>query len=102
METVGTAPRPCTGILAIPRARSNWPWREKMSAPIHVWPFEDAPKRFQRLSRNGGDEDWIAVVPADYTGPFIGWAEEGTPFGWCDVQRFDLRDGRTVYIGSHS
>lgn len=35
--------------------------------PIRVWRFEDAPEEFRRLSRCGGDEDWVAHVPAQST-----------------------------------
>jgi hypothetical protein len=32
-------------------------------AAIIVWRFEDAPADLGALSRHGGDEDWLAVVP---------------------------------------
>ena len=35
-----------------------------MTLMIKVWRFEDAPKKYRALSTNGGDEDWIAFVPA--------------------------------------
>lgn len=33
---------------------------------IRVWNFYDAPEEFRSLSTNGGDEDWIAVLPPGY------------------------------------
>jgi len=36
---------------------------DKIGTMILVWPFEDAPKDLQKLSTNGGDEDWLALVP---------------------------------------
>ena len=34
-----------------------------MKDPITIYRFEDAPKELQNLSQNGGDEDWLAIVP---------------------------------------
>ena len=30
---------------------------------IQVWRFDGAPEEYQRLATQGGDEDWLAVVP---------------------------------------
>ena len=68
---------------------------------IKVWRFEDAPKKYQRLSKCGGDEDWIAVVPLSMYGDYIGWLESGGSFGCCGVDKFKTKDGE-VYIGSHA
>lgn len=40
---------------------------------ILVWRFEDAPLEFQGLSERGGDEDWLAFIPADV------WDKHGRP-----------------------
>ena len=32
---------------------------------IIVWKFYDAPEELRKLSDNGGDEDWLAIVPND-------------------------------------
>lgn len=69
---------------------------------IWVWRFEDAPEEYRALSRNGGDEDWLAVVPSSFKGVWIPWLEGGSPFGVCDVQIYTLESGHQVYIGSHS
>jgi hypothetical protein len=70
--------------------------------PIKVWPFYDAPKKYALLTRHGGDEDWVALIPKEMTGDWIGWAEEGTPFGCCDVQIEKLDNGDEVRIGAHA
>ena len=73
------------------------------STPILVWRFEDAPKALRELSNNGGDEDWVALVPvflAD-ADTYIGWIE-GSGFGCCDVEQHKLEDGSIVYIGAHA
>lgn len=70
--------------------------------PIQVWEFEDAPEEFRALSQNGGDEDWIALIPAHLSERWIGWLEQGSSFGCCDVHEFNLPDGKGVRIGSHA
>jgi hypothetical protein len=74
-----------------------------MADPILVWRFDDAPAEFSALSTNGGDEDWVAVVPAEMAGDYIAWLDFGRGgFGLCDVSSYTLPDGRAVYIGSHA
>lgn len=81
----------------------------RRTIPILVWKFYDAPESLQTLSDNGGDEDWLAVVPEGYG--YIGWIEGGSQFGCCGVQTVhhvtvmelpDTYSGATVYIGSHA
>lgn len=70
---------------------------------IRVWRFEDAPESLRAYSTNGGDEDWLAVVPPDVEGRhYIPWLQPGSSFGVCDVHRFELPDGTAIYIGSHA
>lgn len=66
---------------------------------IRVWPFHVAPLEFQQLSYMGGDEDWVAHVPAGWPKP--SWLD-GTTFGIQDTVEFDMDDGSKVYIGCHS
>lgn len=78
-----------------------------MSAAILVYAFDEAPDDLRALSDNGGDEDWIAVMPAGVSDLVKmhaenTWLGEGGPFGCCSVSRHDLPDGRTVYIGAHA
>lgn len=68
---------------------------------IRVWSFGDAPEPLQRLSTNGGDEDWLAWVPPTLADAHIAWLESG-PFGSCTIDRYGLPDGTVVYIGSHA
>lgn len=70
------------------------------SPPILVWRFADAPADLKALSPHGGDEDWLALVPAGFMG-YIGWLDYG-PFGVCDISRHQQDDGTTVYIGAHA
>jgi len=70
---------------------------------ITVWRFEDAPEELQKFSTNGGDEDWLALVPKevmDQVG-YIGWLETGS-FGYCCTDRYELPNGDIVFIGAHA
>lgn len=70
---------------------------------IRVYRFSDAPADLRALSNNGGDEDWLAIVPADYEERhYISWLQEGSPFGVCTIERHELLDGSAVYIGCHA
>jgi len=37
-----------------------------LKIPIMVWEFDDAPEEIRKMSKNGGDEDWIAYIPSHY------------------------------------
>lgn len=69
---------------------------------IKVWKFEDAPEHLRALSAHGGDEDWLALIPAHLKNEWIGWMESGTPFGCCNVSEHELPDGSRVRIGAHA
>lgn len=84
-----------------------------MEAPmIQIWPFYMAPKEWQELSQNGGDEDIIMFVPNgfDYADNFphshgyqtdivtaitLAIGISGIP------DEYEVPGGR-VYIGAHS
>lgn len=68
--------------------------------PWQLWPFYKAPDILRSLSTNGGDEDWILVVPNGEQAP--AWAEEGQMFGCCTVEMHVLPCGRQVLIGCHA
>ena len=68
---------------------------------IIIWKFEDAPKVYQDHSQNGGDEDWIAFIPKHLKGEYIEFLEEGTSFGCCCVEEYDV-DGGIILIGCHA
>ena len=67
--------------------------------PILVWRFNDAPIEYQELSTNGGDEDWLALVPKDMEIPM--WLEDNTSFGRYCVDKFDFKEG-VLLIGCHA
>lgn len=71
--------------------------------PIKVWRFYDAPELLQKLSNHGGDEDWLAVVPPNYSDVDVDFMfAEGSRFGCCSVSIQPLADGTTIYIGAHA
>ena len=64
---------------------------------IKLWAWKDAPEHFRALSRNGGDEDWVALIPDELDAP--SWLEA---MDSCrDPQIFHRAEG-TVWIGAHS
>lgn len=63
-----------------------------------VWRFDQAPDLFKKLSKNGGDEDWVVLV---FTGDDA-WHPWTEALGCFDVQEFDFKCGATVLIGCHS
>ncbi len=79
-------------------------------SPISVWRFEHAPPELRDLSLHGGDEDWLAVVPAEMLitidgekhMPWIPWLESHGPFGCAGVTEHEGPDGSRVYIGAHA
>ena len=42
---------------------------------IKMWPFKKAPEVLRVLSPNGGDEEWLALVPKDENGDWDWFAE---------------------------
>jgi hypothetical protein len=70
---------------------------------IRVWRFKDAPEEYRAQSQHGGDEDWVARIPAGYPDPSgVTWLWEGTPFGCCAVDELPQDDGSIIYIGAHA
>lgn len=72
--------------------------------PIIVWSFYKAPEELKALSPHGGDEDWLAEIPPNHVGEYIGWLEDGHGFGCCDVSEHDhpMFEGWKVRIGAHA
>jgi hypothetical protein len=73
---------------------------------IRVWRFEDAPSRLRKLSRCGGDEDWVIYVPkaVALVGEREGWAwwKEEPVLGDWFVQVEQLPGGDVVAIAAHA
>jgi hypothetical protein len=66
---------------------------------IRVYPFGAAPKELRGLSRYGGDEEWVIVVPL----PLVGSAVEDAVvriLAVSEAQREVMPDGRHVWITS--
>lgn len=73
-----------------------------MSEPIKIWPFYDAPEHLREMSQHGGDEDYIALVPAEYENENLVWKFEETGIlGCCSTDRYDTPEG-IVFIGAHA
>ncbi len=68
---------------------------------IAVWPWAEAPQDLKVLSQNGGDEDWVALVPAKWADMWLPWVEQNG-FGSCNSTRHELPTGEVVYIGAHA
>jgi len=70
---------------------------------IKIYEFEFAPKYLQNLSNNGGDEDWIAVVPKKIYDRhcWIGFLESDSFSAGCD-QQIIIGKKYVIYIGSHA
>jgi len=71
---------------------------------VKVYRYQDAPDHLKKLSTNGGDEDWIAVIPENLAEEYFPWMEEGTVFGCCCVDEYEhpFYPGCKVRIGCHA
>jgi hypothetical protein len=71
-----------------------------MNKAIIVWRFEDAPLEYQRLSEEGGDEDWIVFIPDSLPGNlYISWLDRICSYGEPPYYKVE---GGGIYIGSHA
>lgn len=75
------------------------PTAQEQDRTILVWRWSDAPGELRMLSTHGGDEDWLALLPAHTD--YVGWVE-GDAFGCGDTSTHELPDGRLVKIGAHA
>mgnify|MGYP007122140866 CR=1 FL=1 len=83
------------------------PAGEMSNVPHHirVWRFEDAPEELRNLSTNGGDEDWVALVPPRLRDTYISWLQPGRGgLGMYCVNRYEHPElpEYTVCIGCHA
>ena len=69
--------------------------------PIRIWQFRDAPLKYRKLSRNGGDEDWLAVVPKKSVYERNVWFLECEHFGCALVHSIKIKN-KVVFIGCHA
>ena len=71
--------------------------------PILVYRFHEAPATLQALSPNGGDEDWLAILPPSIGDTSIGWCEQPA-FGCSGVEEYPhpTKRGYRIRIGSHA
>lgn len=76
------------------------PPAEATGPAILIWRFDDAPGELQALSTNGGDEDWIALLPRTMKDEWIPWLDVDA-FGCCSRDQYDY-EGRAVIIGCHA
>lgn len=72
---------------------------------ITVWEFYDAPEEYRNLSTNGGDEDWLVLIPAQINDNIM---QYGLPY-WIESmdscrepQIHKLPNGDTIVIGAHA
>ncbi len=72
---------------------------------ILVWDFDDAPEKYQKMSTNGGDEDYIFLVPNSFI------EKHGIPWwfscsalspGRDDPQPIKLDNGDVIFIFTHA
>ena len=77
---------------------------ESVKEPILVWVFWDAPEELRALSDHGGDEDWLAEIPAQLADPCPMWMDTGSQFGCCHVSEHahPTKVGWRVRIGAHA
>lgn len=61
-----------------------------------VWPWDKAPGELRALSRHGGDEDHVILLPSGCWNEWE-WLKEG-----CCDSRHTINDGRTVIIKAHA
>lgn len=71
---------------------------------ITIWRFEDAPQFLRDLSTNGGDEDWIALVPVEHETKFYvsGWLYRIDTCMNPQIVPHPYDSRYEVWIGSHA
>lgn len=70
---------------------------------IRVWRFQDAPEELRALSTNGGDEDWLALIPPLLVDAWIPWMEAPS-FGCRNTLSYQHPElpGYVIRIGAHA
>ena len=69
---------------------------------IKIWPWETAPKKYKKLSKLGGDEDWVVYVPGEYKNQVdvSQWIQAIDTLG--EPIEVMLESGDYIYIGGHA
>ena len=69
---------------------------------IKIWPWETAPKKYKKLSKLGGDEDWVVYVPGEYKNQVdvSQWIQAIDMLG--EPIEVMLESGDYIYIGGHA
>lgn len=69
---------------------------------IKIWPWKYAPKKYKKLSKAVGDEDFLVFIPGEYI-------QEVKSARWLQVidsdsepQMTQLENGDYIYIGGHT
>ena len=82
---------------------------EENNSFVRLWNFENAPDELKYLSDHGGDEDWIALVPASMKDKYYSLIECSDYERSGNLSRKELTnddieglEGYILYIGSHS
>jgi hypothetical protein len=65
---------------------------------IKMWRFEDAPQELQELSTNGGDEDWLFLLPHGMNTEGLWWMENALNI----VNEYKTSTGQICIITAHS
>lgn len=71
---------------------------------IKIWKFQDSPKKLAALSTNGGDEDWLALVPPNLADTWMPWLTDNEMFGCPPISKYEHPDypEHIIYIGCHA
>lgn len=79
---------------------------EHNNKPVLIWQYDEAPQELQ-VSENGGDEDYLALVPPGKTESDFLFLDTNS-FGCCGVDEYPGSkagpeyEGYTIYIGCHA
>lgn len=67
------------------------------SDAVTVFRFEDAPAALRDvLFDNGGDEDWLAIIPPGFDDWYISWIECSS-FGCCSVNKYHVDESGVLW-----